>query len=147
MICQIALLLLWDCLLMIQPYITEYHHMLILLLFSVILMLFSLGSASGWWNLTRPSVRHYGLHLSTSQFRHLTRFIVRHLNWLSPPSTSVWPLTPNWISITTSILSLRKQMTFELSWTVISDPVVRAYTAYNLWWCTRACRYFGHGFL
>jgi len=40
--------------LMIQPYITEYHHLLTLLIFSVILMLFRLGSASGWsgwWNL------------------------------------------------------------------------------------------------
>jgi len=55
-----------------------------------------------------------GLRLSTSQLRHLTWFMVIHLNWLSLPSTSVWPMTPNWISITTSILSLRKQMALEL---------------------------------
>jgi len=52
--------------LLIQPYITEYHHLLTLLVFSVILMLFRVGSASGSLNLTRPSVRYYGLRLSTS---------------------------------------------------------------------------------
>ena len=71
---------------MTQSYTTEYHHLLILLISSVILMLSRLGSASGSWNSTRPSVSYYGLRLSTSQLRHLTRFTATHLNWLSPPS-------------------------------------------------------------
>jgi len=41
---------------MTQSYITEYHHLLILLISSVILMLSRLGSASGLWNSTHPSV-------------------------------------------------------------------------------------------
>jgi len=41
---------------MIQPYITEYHHLLTLLIFCVILILFTLGSASGSRNLTKCQI-------------------------------------------------------------------------------------------
>ena len=45
---------------MTQSYTTEYHHLLILLIFSMILMLFGLGSTSVSWNSTRPPYMIHG---------------------------------------------------------------------------------------
>ena len=98
-------------------------------------MLFSLGNASGFmeYNPSRCQVLQANANtLKHKLLRHLTWFMARHSSWLSPPS-AVLSLTPNLISITTSVLLLRKRKALHSS-----------FPECNLWSCSHSFRDSSH---